>query len=86
MKTSKTYITLLVLLYAAITIVFDTFPRSTISELEKRELATFPQFSLEKLASGDFTREVSSWFSDSEPYRDHLMALSMHIKDIIRHL
>ena len=84
MKFSKTYITLVALLYAAFTIVFDTFPRSTVSQLEKRELATFPPFNLQKLADGSFTREVSSWFSDSEPYRDHLMALSMQIKDLIR--
>lgn len=84
MKYSKAYITLIVLIFATFAIVFDTFPRSTYSELEKRELATFPEFNLQKLASGDFTRSVSSWFSDSEPYRDSLMLLSMQIKDVIR--
>lgn len=67
-------------LIAAFAIVFNFFPRSTFSELEKRELATFPTFSVEKLASGEFTDSVSVWFSDSEPYRDKLMALSMDIR------
>lgn len=78
------YIVVILLFYAAFVIVFDTFPRSTVSELEKRELATFPKFTVSKLIDGSFTREISSWFSDSEPYRDDLMAFSMHIKDYIR--
>ena len=84
MRFSKTYIALFALLFIAFAVVFNTFPRSTFSELEKRELATFPEFTTEKLFDGSFTSEVSSWFSDSEPFRDHFMALSMQIKDIIR--
>ena len=81
MKKNLSYIILVALVAAAFVIVFDTFPRTRISELEKRELATFPEFSWKRLWSGAFTSEVSSWFSDSEPYRDHFMTLSMWIKD-----
>lgn len=84
MKYSKVYLTLFSILFAVFAIVFSTFPRSTFSELEKRELATFPKFTVEKLFDGTFTSEVSSWFSDSEPFRDQLMALSMTVKDWIR--
>lgn len=84
MRFSKAYILFFCLLFAAFAVVFNTFPRSTFSELEKRELARFPVFTPEKLADGSFTTAVSSWFSDSEPFRDHFMALSMHIKDLIR--
>lgn len=66
-----------VAMFAGYTIVFDTFPRSTFSELEKRDLAAFPEFSWDKLFSGEYTKEISSWFSDSEPYRDTFMAWSM---------
>ncbi len=83
MKKHIFYIILLALCFASFTIVFDFFPRPKVSELEKRELSTFPAFSWETLASGEFTREVSSWFSDSEPFRDDLMTLSMKIKDLI---
>lgn len=62
-------------------VVFCTFPRSTWSELERRELLVFPDFSLEKLFRGEFTEEVSTWFSDSEPYRDKFMNMSMWLKD-----
>ena len=83
MKKHIIYLCLVALLFWSFTLVFDTFPRPKVSELEKRELSTFPVFSWEKLTSGEFTKEVSSWFSDSEPFRDELMTLSMQIKDLI---
>ena len=77
---SKLYIALSLLAFAGLAIVFDTLPRSTVSELEKRELAEFPAFTWDRLWSGDFTREVSAWFSDTEPFRDQIMTFSMTIK------
>jgi len=68
------------LVFAAFVIVFNTFPRTSFSPLEKRELATFPHFSWRSLSNGDFTRSVSAWFSDSEPFRDDFMALSMEVR------
>ncbi len=81
MKFSKIYIFVIALVFALFTIVFATFPRSRYSELEKRELAVFPEFSLKKLKSGAYTKAVSSWFSDSEPFRDVFMMASMQVKD-----
>lgn len=83
MKRNVIYITILSIVFAVFVIVFDTFPRTRISELEKRELATFPEFSWQRLASGQFTSEVSTWFSDSEPFRDHLMAISMQFNNLL---
>ena len=73
------YITLITLAVAGFCVVFNFFPRSTVSELEGRELATFPEFSWEKLWSGKYMSEISSWYSDSEPYRDNFMTLSMEV-------
>lgn len=73
------YIIILVAIIASFTIVFNFFPRSTISELENRELAKFPDFSWEKLKSGKYMSEISSWYSDSEPYRDKFMSISMEV-------
>lgn len=67
----------MVLLWAGLSIVFNTFPRPAYSELEKRPLKTVPPFTLDSLRSGAYTSEVSSWYSDSEPYRDFFMTLSM---------
>ena len=67
---------------AVFVVVFCALPRSTYSELEKRELRKFPDFSWRSLFSGNFTAEVSNWFSDSEPYRDAFMAGSMKLKSL----
>ena len=72
------------MVFATATAIFTTFPRPTFSEVEKRDLTQFPQWSLERLADGSFTKDVSSWFSDSEPYREQLITLSMKIKDLER--
>lgn len=80
----KIYISVICIIFAAVAAVFLFFPRSKVSALEKRELATFPDYNDEKLKSGDYAKEISSWFSDSEPYRDELMAMSMEVRDAIR--
>ena len=80
----KIYLTLIGTVFAAGVIVLNTFPRSQFSQLEKRELTHFPQWSMAKLADGSLTKEVSAWFSDSEPFRDELMTMSMKIKDLAR--
>lgn len=78
----KLYIIIVCSVFVTFTLVFNTFPRPTFSELEKRELSKFPQFSAERLVDGTFTGQVSSWFSDSEPFRDRFMQLSMMVKDL----
>lgn len=83
MRQHKIYILFMAVVFAAFTVVFITFPRSLFSELEKRELARFPDFTVAKLKDGSFMKEVSSWFSDSEPYRDKFMLLSMYVKNAI---
>lgn len=83
MRQNYIYIILICLLFFGLTAVFLFMPRSTYSELEKRELARFPEFTLEGLMSGDFTKSINSWFSDSEPYRDVFMYVSMQQKQAL---
>jgi len=80
----KIYVTIMAVLVLGLAVLFTTFPRSTFSELEKRELASFPPFTVDSLMDGSFTKDVSSWFSDSEPYRDVFMELSMQVKQWIK--
>ena len=53
------------------------FPRPSYSELERRDLKVFPTLSWQSLSSGDFTENVSEWFSDTEPFRDVLLQGAM---------
>ena len=82
MKRGLLYVTVVSLVYAALAAGFNFLPRSTYSELEKRDLKHFPAFSLDSLADGSFTEAVSSWYSDTEPYRDSLMYLSMQLRHL----
>lgn len=69
----------MLLIFSAMAVTFTILPRSTYSELERRELATFPDFSIDSLLSGAWTRDISAWFSDTEPFRDEFMTLNMAI-------
>ena len=73
---SKIYIIGTAAAFGIMTVVLNFFPRSSFSERERRDLATFPEFSAEKFASGEFTDSISKWYSDSEPFRESFMSLS----------
>ena len=84
---SVMYIITVGIFFVILTAVFLFFPRSAYSELEKRDLAEFPDISdIEKIKQdpAKFTSEVSSWFSDTEPYRDELMTMSMKIRGAMK--
>jgi len=80
MTQNKIYLTIMAVVFVGFVVVFTTFQRSTYSELEKRELATFPRFSFDRLWQGQYTDSINTWFSDTEPYRDWFMELSMNEK------
>lgn len=84
MKQHAIYIVIMGIVFGAMTVLLNFFPRSTFSVLEKRDLAQRPEFSFSKLFSGDFTNNVNSWYSDTEPYRDLFMSTSMKVKDAQR--
>ena len=58
--------------YLAIIICLYAMPRSTVSNIEKRELAEFPEFTWESYWSGEYTANVANYFDDTVPYRDSL--------------
>ncbi len=65
-------VTIIVPVYTAIVVTLLVLPRSTISMLEKRELATFPEFSWESYFSGEYTAAIANYFDDTVPFRDTL--------------
>lgn len=81
MKSEHIFLWLFGALFGALTIVFLFMPRSTFSELERRELAPVPAFSGERLRDGSYTADVSHWFSDTEPFRDRFMTASMAFRE-----
>ncbi len=69
-----------VLLYAGTILAFIIPLRPTYSASEKRNLTKFPEFSAESLASGEYFSQISTWFSDTFPFREQLLELNNSIK------
>lgn len=80
MRRSLIFIFLVGTIFVVLALVFLFFPRPAFSELERRELSVFPEFTLESLRSGAYTRDVAAWFSDTQPFRDHFLAAAMQLK------
>lgn len=62
---------------------FDFLHRPTFSESEKRELASFPDFTVRTLLSGDYFDGINEWFADTFPFRDTFVGVSSNIKKCI---
>ena len=68
---------------AALTVVSFIIPlRPTVSHIEKRNLAEFPEFSMEDLVSGDYFDDITTWFSDTFPGRETWIELASQTKSL----
>ena len=75
-------IRLLILVFGLIALFLMFFPHSTESQIEKRKLAQFPEFSLQSYFSGEFTKGVSTFYDDTVPYRDSFKTAGYNFKSI----
>ncbi|MDD5952981.1 MAG: DHHW family protein [Oscillospiraceae bacterium] len=73
---------ILLLLFFGIAIFLIVFPRSTKSDIEKRELAKFPAFSFQTYFSGEFTADIATFYDDTVPYRDNFKNMSNNLKGL----
>lgn len=77
------FLSIIGVVFLLFTAVFLFFPRTSYSELEKRDLAEFPDINNYKDNISKYPSDISTWFSDSEPFRDNFMTLSMGIRDAL---
>ncbi len=71
---------------AILTVVSFLIPlRPTQSQMEKRNLAEFPAFSLEALTSGSYFDDITVWFADTFPGREGWIALSSDLQSLHGH-
>lgn len=78
-RTSLFCLMLLIPVYALITLFLLVFPRSTISQIENRTLASFPKFTFSSYFSGDFTADIATYYDDTVPYRDSFKRMGSQI-------
>lgn len=70
----------LFLCFMGTAVLLLVLPRSTRSEIEKRDLATFPKFSLESYFSGDYTAGIATFYDDTVPNHDGFKNLGNNFK------
>lgn len=58
------------------------FLRPKVSENEKRTLTEFPKFTISGFLSGEWTSQVSLWYSDTYPMREGMIAANNSISSL----
>ncbi|MGN0298301.1 MAG: DHHW family protein [Lachnospiraceae bacterium] len=82
-KKAKIGIIVFGLVFAVISILGLMLPlRPQVSELEKRELTKFPEFTWESFWDGSWCSQVSLWYADTFPYRDILLSANAQLKEL----
>lgn len=85
-KSSKIYPVVSLVIFGAVVsaaaAVLLFFERPQVSEVEKRQLAEKPKFSVEAFFSGSYTDEYSLYFADTVPFREKLVDLSSYLKKL----
>ena len=56
--------------------------RPTYSATENRNLATFPEFSVEELFSGGYFADIEEWFSDTFPARETITSMNTEFTNL----
>ena len=74
---------LIVPVYAALVICMLALPRSTVSNIEKRNLDTFPKFSWSDYWSGTYTASIAHYFDDTVPFRDTLKQAGSQLSKLL---
>lgn len=68
--------------FAVVAVGLLVLPRPTVSESEKRNLATFPQFTWDAYWSGKYTENISYFFNDTVPFRDTFKSIGASFRSL----
>ena len=87
-RKKSVYRTILVILITACSLIALTLgalslvlPKKTVSEVEKRELAKKPAFSVAALLDGSYMRDLELYYADTFPFRDGFVRMGSRIED-----
>lgn len=74
-----------ILIFSAVIItgvLFFIMPKKESSEIEQRNLASFPDFSVKNVWDGKFTSELNIYYSDNFAFRDDLVKTKFALEDM----
>ena len=87
MDNTRTFDKIKIILFCTVLVIgfllgLAFFLRPAYSETEKRELTKFPSFTVGTFLSGEYTEQVSTWFADTFPFREGLIAANDAISSL----
>lgn len=68
--------------FAVVAVGLLVLPRPTVSESEKRNLATFPEFTWDAYWNGKYTEDISYFFNDTVPFRDTFKSIGAGFRSL----
>ena len=71
-----------VLTLIAVGVLALVLPKPTVSEVERRELAKKPEFTLESWFSGEFAQQYDAYYADTFPQREELVTMASKIESM----
>lgn len=75
-------VSVVVMLLVVIGILAVVLPKPTVSEVEKRELAAKPQWSLRSWFSGEYAEQYDAYYADTFPQREQLVSLASKLEQM----
>lgn len=57
--------------------------RPTVSDIENRKLAEFPEFSMKSLFAGTYTDDISNYYNDTVPGRDNFKRMASRLNTLL---
>ena len=75
-------VSVVIMLLVLVGILAVVLPKPTVSEVEKRELAAKPQWSLRSWFSGEYAEQYDAYYADTFPQREQLVSLASKLEQM----
>ena len=75
-------VSVVIMLLVLVGILAVVLPKPTVSEVEKRELAAKPQWSLHSWFSGEYAKQYDAYYADTFPQREQLVSLASKLEQM----
>ena len=75
-------VSVVIMLLVLVGILAMVLPKPTVSEVEKRELAAKPQWSLRSWFSGEYAEQYDAYYADTFPQREQLVSLASKLEQM----
>ncbi len=87
MNTKKLFNQIMIALFCGVMVLgfvlgLAFFLRPERSDSENRDLTKFPTFTVGTFLSGEYTEQISTWFADTFPFREGLIAANDYIMSL----